>query len=149
MIAVAEGLSDGLVGDADGSRLLEAKLDMDRAEGGRMMERWALMGRCRNCVGAKEGMASLGLTPYAENNGVMRLELITALASFADTLRRLAAVPGRELNDTDAAGACCVSCFDFAEVPATLLLGRSSMRRRPSLMFFCLTVGNPMFMLVV
>ena len=98
-------------------------------------------------MGAKEGMASLGLTPYAENNGETRLELISALESFADVLRRLAAVPGRELNDTDDVDVCCSSCFDFPEV--TAVLGRSSMRRRLSLMFFCFTVGKPIFILVV
>ena len=49
--------------DADGSRLLAAKLDVDIADGGLMMARWAEIGLCRNWEGAKEGMASLALTP--------------------------------------------------------------------------------------
>ena len=94
-------------------------------------------------------MASLGVTPYAENNGVIRLELTSKLEfSLAEILRRrFAAVPGREPNDTDDVS--CGSCFDFPEAGPPLDLGRSSMRRRLSLIFFCLTVGRPMFMLVV
>jgi hypothetical protein len=57
------GPSDGLVDDADGSRLDEAKLVVDDAEGGLRMVREALMGLCRNCVGANEGVAFFSLTP--------------------------------------------------------------------------------------
>jgi hypothetical protein len=57
-------------------------------------------------------------------------------------------VPGREPNVTEAAAAC-GSYFNFPEALPDDDLGRSSMRRRLSLMFFCFTVGKPMFMFVV
>ena len=100
-------------------------------------------------MGANDGMAFLGLTPYAENNGVMRLELNFEPESCTDGLRTPVAVAGRELNVTDAIDSCRGSCFNFPEALALLDLGRSSIRRRLSLMFFCLTVGKPMFMFVV
>ena len=49
--------------DAEGSRFADAKLEADDADGGLSMAREALMGLCRNCVGANDGVAFFSLTP--------------------------------------------------------------------------------------